>query len=91
MKSYYRRNRDQILAKQRDANSRKHECPCGADIAAARRFVHEASDKHQRYLRSRQELDALAERMRKEKLIASEALVRAAALLADSVICVYDV
>ena len=88
LKAYYQRNRNQILAKQREATGRRFACPCGAEVATVRRTMHEASDKHQRYVESQHQLEALAEKLRQGKTMASEALLRAAASLTASTISV---
>jgi hypothetical protein len=81
IKSYYALNRARILGKQREANAIKVDCPCGAKIGFSRRAVHEASDKHQRYLQSKREIQAVMDRVREERLVMSQQLVQAAASL----------
>jgi hypothetical protein len=81
LKAYYQRNRNRILAKQREATCQKFTCPCGAEVASVRRILHEASDKHQRYVQSHRQLEALAGKLKEGTMIISEALLRAAASL----------
>ena len=81
LKAYYQRNRDQILAKQRETTGRRSVCPCGAEVATVRRLLHEASDKHQRYVQSQHQLEALVESLKEGNSMVSEALLRAAASL----------
>jgi hypothetical protein len=81
MKAYYALNRARILAKQREANAIKVDCECGAKIGVSRRAVHEASDKHQRHVQSKREVQGLMDRVREERLVMSRQLVQAAASL----------
>jgi hypothetical protein len=82
LKEYYRLNRERILAKQKEINSKRHYCDCGATVAASRREVHEASSKHIRYVESRKEVEALSTLLREQRLFAAQQLQHAAAFLA---------
>ena len=69
-REYYHVNRHAILKKQKQANSVKYVCECGARVGLSRREVHEATDKHHRYCVSKQ-LRELLEKMQEESFAAS--------------------
>ena len=77
-KEYYHRNRHSILTKQKQANSVKYICECGAKVGLSRREIHETTDKHHRYCVSKY-LRELLEKMEEESFAASNNLRAAAA------------